>query len=580
MQDAKKQEKLNLLRHSTAHILAAAVLKFFPEAKFAVGPAIENGFYYDFELPRTLIPEDLPLLEEEMKKIIKANYPFEQKVISSEEALAKFEKLNQTYKTELIRDLIQAKNSEVTVYKLDGFVDLCSGPHIESSGEVDPQAFKLTQISGAYWKGSEKNPMLQRIYGTVFENKANLKKHLFELEEAKKRDHKKLGKEMDLFSFHNSCPGMVHWHEKGMIIWNELEGFGKKIRRKYGSVEIKTPQMAKNDLWIQSGHWDHYKEDMFVFDVDGETYCMKPMDCPFNINIYNNSLKSYKDLPIRYTEIGRVFRNEKSGQLNGLFRVREITQDDSHIFFAEEQTEQEIGVLLDMVKEYYDALGIEPRYFLSTRPEDFMGEIKTWDKAEKSLKNVLEKRGLKYEIKEKDGAFYGPKIDVDMKDSLSRNWQVATIQLDFQLPGRFNCKYINQNGEEQTPIMLHAAIFGSFERMIGILIEHYGGAFPCWLSPVQVALLPVSDKFNAYSQKVEAILKSENIRIETPNPENSLGKRIAETTKSKVPYILIIGEKEEKEGTVTIRKRGEREQKTVKIEDFMGIIKEEIKDKI
>lgn len=580
MKDAKKVEKVNILRHSTAHVLAAAVLKFFPEAKFAIGPAIDNGFYYDFELPRTLIPEDLALLEKGMKEIIKANYSFEKKLVPAEEALAKFKKLNQDYKVELIEDLIKEGENEVVLYKSGEFVDLCSGPHLQSTGEIDAQAFKLTSISGAYWKGDEKNPMLQRIYGTVFANKKALKKHLFELEEAKKRDHKKIGKELDLFSFHNSCPGMIHWHEKGMIVWNELEKFGKKIKKEHGFVEIKTPQMAKNDLWIKSGHWDHYKDDMFVFKVENDTYCLKPMDCPFNINIFENTPKSYNNLPVRYTEIGRVFRNEKSGQLNGLFRVREITQDDSHIFFSEDQTEQEIDNLLNIVKIYYKGLGIEPRYFLSTRPDDFMGEKKTWDKAEKNLKEVLESRNLKYEIKEGDGAFYGPKIDVDIKDSLGREWQVATIQLDFQLPGRFDCHYIDQEGNKETPVLLHAAIFGSFERMIGILTEHYAGKFPTWLAPVQVALLPVSDKFEKYSQEVEGKLRAVGIRIETPNPENSLGKRIAETTKMKVPYILIMGEKEEKDGLVTIRKRDEKEQKVMKIDEFLELIEKEITNKL
>jgi threonyl-tRNA synthetase len=573
----KQKDNLEIKRHSTSHILAAAVLKFFPEAKFAIGPDIENGFYYDFELPRTLIPEDLPLLEAEMKKIIKANHSFEKRLVPAQEALDKFKKLKQSYKVELIEDLIKEGETEVILYKSGDFVDLCSGPHLQSAGEIDAQAFKLTHISGAYWKGDEKRESLQRIYGTVFQNKKDLKKHLFELEEAKKRDHKKIGKELDLFSFHSSCPGMVHWHEKGMFTWNELEKFGKEIKKEHGFIEIKTPQMAKNDLWIKSGHWDHYKDDMFVFKAEDETYCLKPMDCPFNINIFENTPKSYKDLPVRYTEIGRVFRNEKSGQLNGLFRVREITQDDSHIFFSEEQTEQEIDNLLNIVKIYYKGLGIEPRYFLSTRPKDFMGDKETWDKAEKNLKEVLESRNLKYEIKEGDGAFYGPKIDVDIKDSLGREWQVATIQLDFQLPGRFDCYYIDREGNKKTPILLHAAIFGSFERMIGILIEHYAGKFPTWLAPVQIALLPVSDKFEKYSQKIENDLKEKGFRIEIPNPESSLGKRIAESTKQKIPYLLILGEKEENEGTITIRKRDEKEQQTIKIEEFMKMIEEEIK---
>ncbi|MDZ4385531.1 MAG: threonine--tRNA ligase, partial [Candidatus Moranbacteria bacterium] len=431
-----EEKDIEMIRHSAAHVLAAAVLEMFPEAKFGTGPAIENGFYYDFDLPRTLIPEDLEILENKMKEIIKANHPFERATLSAADAKSKFEQLGQTYKLELIADLEKAGEA-ISVYKSGHFIDLCAGPHLDSTGEIKADAFKLTKISGAYWKADEKNKQMQRIYGVAFASKDELKAYLHMIEEAEKRDHKKLGRELDLFSFHSEAPGSAFWHPKGMIIWNELEKFGKSIRKKYGNLEIQTPQLAKNILWKTSGHWDHYKDDMFYFDVEKETYCLKPMDCPFNIKIYQTQQRSYKELPIRYTEIGRVMRNEKSGQLNGLLRVRSITQDDAHIFAMETQIEEEIVTLLKMVKEYYAVFKITPEFFLSTRPENFMGEIPTWDKAEADLKQALAKENINYELKEGDGAFYGPKIDIDMKDALGRRWQLATIQLDFQLPQRF-----------------------------------------------------------------------------------------------------------------------------------------------
>lgn len=574
-----EMNKLDLLRHSTAHILAAAVLDMFPEAKFGIGPAVENGFYYDFELPRTLIPEDLPLLEEKMKAIIKENVAFENAEVTVAEAMEKFKELDQTLKQELIDDLHKAGNETVTIYKSGKFVDLCSGPHIESTGKIDQRAFALTKISGAYWKADATNKQLQRIYGVVFENKDQLKEYKFQQEEAVKRDHKKLGRELDLFSFHPEAPGSAFWHPRGMIIWNELERFGKSLRKKYGSQEIQTPQLAKNTLWKTSGHWDHYKEDMFSFDVDEETYCLKPMDCPFNIKIYQTQQRSYKDLPIRYTEIGRVMRNEKSGELNGLLRVRAITQDDAHIFAMENQIQQEITSLLQMVKEYYAVFGIDPKFFLSTRPEDFAGEIATWDKAEIDLKEALASEKIEYGLKEKDGAFYGPKIDININDALGRSWQLATIQLDFQLPQRFELEYVDNDGKKKTPVMIHAAIFGSLERFIGIFLEHTGGNFPLWLSPVQVAVLPISEKFIDWAKEVEAKLLEKDIRVELSDRAESLGKRISEAEKQKTPYILIIGEKEVNEKTVTVRARAIKEQSAMSLDEFTEKIISEIKNK-
>jgi threonyl-tRNA synthetase len=584
MSTKKSTNNLELLRHSTAHVLAAAVLEMFPEAKFGIGPAIENGFYYDFELPRTLIPEDLPLLEEKMKEIIKADYKFERAEISESEALEHFKKANQPYKVELIEDIIrnsklEIKNSKLTVYKTDSFVDLCSGPHLESAGKINPKAFALTKISGAYWKGDAEKAQLQRIYGVVFESEKELKEYKIQQEEAVNRDHKKFGRELDLFSFHPEAPGSAFWHPKGMIVWNELEQFGKSLRKKYNYLEIQTPILAKNTLWKISGHWDHYKDTMFSFDVDKETYCLKPMDCPFNIKIYQTEQRSYKELPIRYTEIGRILRNEKSGELNGLLRVRHLTQDDSHVFLMKNQVKEEIVTLIKMTKEYYQTFGINPEFFLSTRPNDYMGEIKDWDEAEKDLDSALKKEGVKFEIKDKDGAFYGPKIDIDIKDALGRRWQLATIQLDFQLPQKFNLEYIDSDGKKKTPVMIHAAIFGSFERFIGIALEHYAGAFPLWLSPVQVSIIPVSEKFSEYAKEVENKLLAKNIRVEMNDKGESLGKRISETEKQKVPYILVVGEREMNEKSVNVRSRGIKEQQTLSVDEFNEKVVKEIEEK-
>ncbi|EKE25503.1 MAG: hypothetical protein ACD_5C00135G0001 [uncultured bacterium] len=585
-----EKNNIEILRHSAAHVLASAVLEMFPEAKFGIGPAVDNGFYYDFELPRTLIPEDLPLLEEKMKAIIKANHPFEKAEASIDDAMEKFKELGQTLKQELIDDLHKAGNETVTIYKSGHFIDLCSGPHIESTGKIDARAFALTKISGAYWKGDAENKQLQRIYGVVFENKEKLKEYRIQQEEAAKRDHKKLGRELDLFSFHHEAPGSAFWHPKGMIVWNELEQFGKYLRKKYGSQEIQTPQLAKNTLWKTSGHWDHYKDDMFSFEVDKETYCLKPMDCPFNIKIYQTQQRSYKDLPIRFTEIGRVMRNEKSGELNGLLRVRAITQDDAHIFAMESQVKEEIISLLKMVKEYYKVFALEPNFFLSTRPEDFMGEIETWDQAELDLKEALSSENITYGLKEKDGAFYGPKIDININDALGRSWQLATIQLDFQLPGRFELEYIDNEGKKKTPVMIHAAIFGSLERFIGIFLEHTGGALPLWLSPIQVVVLPISEKFIDWAKKVEQKLIENDIRVELNDQAESLGKRISLSEKQKIPYILVVGEKETTDKTVAVRKRGVKEpasaelrrgeQETLPIDSFVEKIAKEIKEKI
>ena len=563
-------EKFNIetARHSLSHVLAAAVMDLFPGAKIGIGPAIENGFYYDFDLATPFVPSDISKIEKKMREIINKDFAFEKSDESKKEALKFFEKAVQPYKVELINGL---EDENITFYKLDDFVDLCKGPHVASTSELKNLGWKLDKIAGAYWKGDEKNKMMQRIYALAFETKEELQQHEEMLIEAAKRDHKNFGKQMDLFSFHPECPGMPFWHEKGMTLWNVLENYGKSLRKKYGYVEIKTPEIAKNSLFITSGHWEHYKESMFSFDVDKETYCIKPMDCPMDIKIYQTKPRSYRELPIRYTEIGRVYRHEKSGELNGLFRVQQITQDDSHIFLSENQVTDEIVTLLQIVKEYYKTLGLVPEFFLSTRPIDFIGEIPTWDKAEKDLKKALDQEKIKYQTKEKDGAFYGPKIDVNIADSLGRSWQVATIQLDFQLPGRFKCEYIDDKGEMKTPVMIHAAIFGSFERMIGILLESYAGVLPLWLAPIQAIVLPIADRHTKYAQEIVKELLIAGVRAEIDNRTESIGRKIRDAEMQKIPYMLIIGDKEIEAKKVAVRKYGEGDKGQI---DTSKLIKE------
>ncbi|KKP67936.1 MAG: Threonine-tRNA ligase [Candidatus Moranbacteria bacterium GW2011_GWE1_35_17] len=577
-----KEEKNEILKHSTAHILAAAVLEMFPEAKFGIGPAIEEGFYYDFELPRTLIPEDLEILEEKMRAIIKEKHSFERKEISIEEALEHFTKLNQTYKIELINDLQSAGETSVSIYKSGHFTDLCKGPHLDSAAEINFQAFKLTKISGAYWKANEKNIQMQRVYGVIFSDKKELKEYLKQQEEAKLRDHRKIGKELDLFSFHDVAPGMPFFHPRGSIIYNELKNFWLETQKEFEYETILCPSMLDVSIWKKSGHWDHYKDDMYFVSAgeDNKQFALRPMDCPGAILIYNNSLRSYRDLPLRYAEPGLITRKEKSGQLGGLLRVQQFTQDDAHIFIGEDQIEEEIKKVIQLVDKIYKPFGLEYKAYLSTRPDDSMGEISTWEKAETSLKKILEELyGENYGLKEKDGAFYGPKIDFQLKDAIGRTWQCATIQLDFQMPLNFNCKYIDRDGKEKTPVLIHRTIMGSFERFMGILIEHYAGNFPTWLSPVQVAIVPVSEKFNDYALEIKNKLIKKGIRASLNLKDESLGKRIREEEKLKVPHVLIIGEKEEADKTVTVRSRGIKEQKTLEVEEFVREIAKEVSEK-
>jgi threonyl-tRNA synthetase len=585
MKDDKKIDKINILRHSTAHVLAAAVLKFFPEAKFAIGPAIDNGFYYDFELPRTLIPEDLPLLEKEMKEIIKANYSFEKKLVPAEEALEKFEKLNQSYKIELIKDLIKNGEKEILIYKSGDFVDLCSGPHLQSTGEIDAQSFKLTHISGAYWKGDEKRKMLQRIYGTVFHNKKDLKKHLFELEEAKKRNHRKIGKEMELFAnFPEIGQGLPVWLPKGYAMRRVLEDYMLKLERSYGYEHILTPNINKKELFETSGHLGFYNESMYSpMEIDGETFYLKPMNCPAGMMVYKIKSRSYRDLPMKIGELGTVYRYEKSGELHGLQRVRGFTQNDAHIYCTPDQLKAEFVEVLNLLLKFYQDIGFENYKFrlsLSDNSKDkYVGEKKDWEQAEKAMREVLKESEVDFYEEKGEAAFYGPKVDVQAINVFGKEDSISTIQIDFNLPERFNLNYINKDGEKERPFVIHRALIGSFERFFAFLIEYYAGKFPTWLAPIQIGILPVSEKFDRYSQEIFDKFKKADIRVEMFNSDDSLGKRIAESTKMKIPYILIMGEKEEKDDLVTIRKRDEKEQKVMKIDEFLELIKKEIKEK-
>ena len=558
--------------HTSSHILAQAIKRLYPEMKLAIGPAIDNGFYYDFDTEKPFTPEMLSALEEEMNKIIKEDYPIERFVLPKKEAL-EFMK-DEPYKVELINELPEGE--EISFYKQGEFTDLCAGPHLPSTGKV--KAVKLLSSSGAYWRGDEKNKMLQRIYGISFPKRSELDNYINMIEEAKKRDHRKLGKELELFFFDETAPGMAYWMPKGFTLMNTLIEFWRKEHKRRGYQEFSGPQLNSSALWKTSGHWDHYKDDMFVLtDIDGNEQALKPMNCPNSIRIYQQKLRSYKDLPLRFNDVDVIHRNEKSGQLNGLFRVRMFRQDDSHNYVTDEQIGSEIKDIVEIAKYLYSVFGLEYVLTLSTRPEDFMGEIETWNKAEKELKEVLTDicgEG-NYRINEGDGAFYGPKIDIKMKDCLGREWQMGTVQLDFQLPQRFNLSYIDKDGNKKTPIMIHRAIFGSFDRFIGILTEHYAGAFPLWLSPVQVKILPIADAHHEYAKEVLNKFEEAGIRVELDDRQEKIGYKIREAQLQKIPYMIILGDKEVEAKAVGVRSRKAGDIGQMSIEDFMNKIKEE-----
>lgn len=564
--------------HTTSHIMAQAIKRLFPDAKLTIGPSIEKGFYYDFDVEKPFTEENLSAIEEEMKKIIKEDLPIERFELPREEAIKLMREREEPYKVELIEELPEGE--VISFYKQGEFTDLCRGPHLPSTGCV--KAIKLLSSSGAYWRGDEHNKMLQRIYGISFPKASELDEYLNMIEEAKKRDHRKLGKELELFFFDETAPGMAYWMPKGFKMMNVLIDFWRKEHEKRGYMEFSGPQLNSSELWKISGHWDHYKEDMFVLtDSDGKEQALKPMNCPNAIKIFDSKLRSYKDLPMRFNDIDVIHRNEKSGQLNGLFRVRMFRQDDAHNFITEDQIGAEIKDIIEIAKQLYGIFGLDFELTLSTRPDDYMGDIELWNKAEANLKSVLDELCGKnnYRINEGDGAFYGPKIDIKMKDCLGREWQMGTIQVDFQLPLRFNLSYIDSNGEKKTPILVHRAIFGSFERFIGIITEHFAGAFPVWLSPVQVSILPISDNQKEYAEKIKAILEEKGIRVELDARQEKIGYKIREAQLQKVPYMLILGEKEVEANAVGVRKRKEGDIGQMSIEDFVSMILKEIEEK-
>ena len=564
--------------HTTSHIMAQAIKRLFPDAKLTIGPSIEKGFYYDFDVEKPFTENDLSAIEEEMKKIIKEDLPIERFELPREEAIKLMEEREEPYKVELIKELPEGE--VISFYKQGEFTDLCRGPHLPSTGCV--KAIKLLSSSGAYWRGDEHNKMLQRIYGISFPKASELDEYLHMIEEAKKRDHRKLGKELELFFFDETAPGMAYWMPKGFKMMNTLIDFWRKQHEKRGYMEFSGPQLNSSELWKISGHWDHYKENMFVLtDPEGKEQALKPMNCPNAIKIFDSKLRSYKDLPMRFNDIDIIHRYEKSGQLNGLFRVRMFRQDDAHNFIREDQIGSEIKNIIEIAKSIYEIFGLDFELTLSTRPDDYMGDIELWNKAEANLKEVLNNfcGENNYRINEGDGAFYGPKIDIKMKDCLGREWQMGTIQVDFQLPLRFNLSYIDSNGEKKTPILIHRAIFGSFERFIGIITEHFAGAFPVWLAPVQVSILPISDHQKEYAEKVKAILEEKGIRVELDDRQEKIGYKIREAQLQKVPYMLILGEKEVEANAVGVRKRKEGDIGQKSIEDFVSMISKEIEEK-
>ena len=556
-------KNIETIRHSLSHILAAAVLEMFSEAKLGIGPAIDTGFYYDFDLPRTLIPEDLPILEDKMKKIIKSDGKFEQYNEPKNEAIKFLETAKQPYKVELVEEL---ESEKVSFYKTGDFVDLCKGPHVESISDLRTVGWKLDKIAGAYWKGSEKNKMLQRIYALAFETKDELKKFLDNREEAEKRDHRKIGADLDLFSFHEEGPGFPFWHPKGMVLWNNLLDWWRKEHIEAGYKEIKTPIILSRDLWEESGHWDHYKNNMYFSKIDDRDFAIKPMNCPGGMLLYKEKIHSYREFPLKIAEIGLVHRHELAGVLHGLMRVRAFHQDDAHIFCTEDQIENEVNGIINLIDKMYSRLNLKYHLELSTRPENgSIGSDKDWERAEKALKSALEKRKTKYKLNPGDGAFYGPKIDFHIEDAIGRTWQTGTIQLDFAMPERFNLEYIGENGKQERPVMIHRVIFGSIERFIGILTEHFAGAFPIWLAPIQAIVLPISDKHIEYAKKIFEELQTAGIRIEFDQRNETIGRKIRESEIQKIPYMLIVGDKEIESNKIATRKYGEGDlgQKTI-----------------
>lgn len=570
------EEGLEVLRHSTAHLMAEAVGNLFPGTKFGIGPAIAKGFYYDFDSEHVFTPEDLESIEKEMNRLVKEKHSFQRREVSRAEALSHFGKLGEKYKVELIEGL--PDDATISMYSQGNFTDLCAGPHLPSTATI--KAFKLMSLAGAYWRGSEKNKMLQRIYGTVFAKPADLEDHLFKLEEAKRRDHRKLGLELDLFSLHEEGPGFPFFHPKGMILRNALEDFWRQEHRRRGYQEIKTPIILNRSMWEQSGHWDHYKENMYFTEIDDQDFCVKPMNCPGGMIMYKTKMRSYRDLPLRVGELGLVHRHELSGALHGLLRVRNFTQDDAHIFMLPSQINEELIGVIELVDYFYKVFGFEYNVELSTRPEDSMGSDEDWETATKALQAALEDKGIEYKINPGDGAFYGPKIDFHVKDCLDRTWQCGTIQLDFQMPEKFDLSYIGEDGQKHRPVMVHRVVYGSIERFIALLTEHYAGAFPVWLAPIQVRILPISERHHEYAKSLASRLNELDIRVETDERKEKISYKIREAQTEKIPYTLVVGDQEAESDRVAVRRYGQGDTgEKMSVDEFSALIQEEIKSK-
>lgn len=569
------KEGLFTLRHTASHVMAQAIQHLFPGTKFAIGPAIDDGFYYDLDSDHVFSQEDFAAIEKEMAKISKENIPLVKKVVSRGEALKFFQDKGQDYKVMLINDL--PEDAQISLYEQGDFIDLCAGPHMRSTGKV--KVFKIMTVAGAYWRGDSKNKMLQRIYATAFFKKEDLDHYLFIRSEAEKRDHRKLGKQLDLFSFHDEGPGFPFFHPKGMALRNMLMDYERELFKEFGYVEIMTPVILSKQLWIQSGHWDHYKENMYFTKIDDEDYAIKPMNCPGGILYFKTQQRSYRDLPMRVGEFGLVHRHELRGALHGLFRVRCFTQDDAHIFMTQDQMKEEVIKCMAMYKKMYGVFGLEYHVELSTRPENSMGSDELWEISTNALREAIEKTGVPYQINEGDGAFYGPKLDFHVQDSLGRTWQCGTIQMDMQLPERFDVNYIGEDGEKHRAVMLHRAGYGSLERFIGILIEHFAGAFPTWIAPVQVKVIPVTEKHMDYAKSVAKTLSESNIRVELEEANETLGYKIRKAQMEKVPYMLIVGDKEEKSHTVSIRSRKDGDKGSMMVPMFIAGLMQEIKSR-
>ena len=590
-----KNEKLDTKRHSLAHIMAASIQEMFPEAKFGVGPVIEDGFYYDVYLSRPLTPEDLQAIETRMTGKVKQNLRFERSEMPMDTATDMFGKMSQDFKVELLRDLktrgttavadlddanlVGGSVNEVSVYKTGNFTDLCRGPHVNTTSEIEPESFRLTRVSGAYWRGNQQREQMQRVYGVAFDTKKELEDYFIRLEEAKKRDHRKLGRELGLFTFHQWAPGSAFWLPKGTTLYNTLAGYMREVLFPAGYVEVKTPLVFNKGLWETSGHWSHYRQNMFLVESEGEQMGMKAMNCPGHMLVFGSEMRSYRDLPLRFHEQTPLHRNEASGVLSGLTRVRQFSQDDAHCFVSQEQIGEEVERLLGLVRRVYNDFGLAYSAKLSTRPPEFLGEIATWDSAEAQLKTALERAGQEYTLNEGDGAFYGPKIDFDVTDAIGRKWQCATIQLDYQLPARFILTYVGADNAEHQPVVIHRAIFGSFERFIAILIEHYAGAFPLWLSPVQAVMIPIADRHVDYCRQVRDRLNAAGLRTDIDSSVERMNAKIRNAQLQKIPYMLVAGDREQEQGAVSVRLRSGEDLKSKPVDEFLALAKEAISNK-